>query len=96
MDVVLSFFTGYLQKGNLILNHGDIARHYLRLGKECVTWVEAVAHAAGIHFQPWLQIFFFDVVRTGAGRANGQCPMLTLYLHIAQISCCLVNRPTCK
>ena len=58
MDVVLSFFTGYLQKGNLILNHGDIARHYLRLGKECVTWVEAVAHAAGIHFQPWLQIFF--------------------------------------
>ncbi|CAK9027483.1 unnamed protein product [Durusdinium trenchii] len=30
MDVVLSFFTGYLQKGNLILNHGDIARHYLK------------------------------------------------------------------
>ena len=32
MDVVLSFFTGYLHKGNLILNHKDIARHYLTLG----------------------------------------------------------------
>eukprot|EP00913_Durusdinium_trenchii_P030775 g28823.t1 len=55
MDVVLSFFTGYLQKGNLILNHGDIARHYLRLGKE-KSW-----------FLPDFLVTTIDIVLTFSG-----------------------------
>ena len=32
LDIVLSFFTGYVNQGNLVLNRKEIARQYLKPG----------------------------------------------------------------